>query len=259
MTKNNAFTVCPLASGSKGNSLFVSNQEHAVLIDAGLSGVEVERRLSAVDISPDCLTGIIITHEHTDHVRGAGILSRRYDIPVYISQKTYQACKGLGNIPDLRFFNCGSSFKMGQIRINPFSTSHDARDPVGLTMEYNRVKIGIATDLGIATNLVAQHLKGSHLLYLESNHDLDMLMDGPYPWHLKQRIKGRKGHLSNEDAGLLVSRLMHTHLKHIILAHLSEENNCPDVAHRQMMSQLNGTKITLHVARPDKPGVVIKI
>jgi len=256
---NKSFCICPLASGSKGNSLFVSCCNSSVLIDAGLSGIETERRLSAINIDPESLTAIVITHEHSDHVKGAGILSRRFHIPVYISKKTWQAAPNLGKIEDLRFFECGTPFEINQILITPFSISHDAKDPAGLTMEYNGHKIGIATDLGIATSLVKEHLKNSHILYLESNHDLEMLINGPYPWHLKQRIKGRTGHLSNIDAKVLVSELKTDQLKHVILAHLSEENNCPKKAALEVSKSLNASDIVLHVAGPDQPGKLIKL
>ncbi|MBU8910934.1 MAG: MBL fold metallo-hydrolase [Desulfobacterales bacterium] len=259
MKKNKSFCVCPLASGSKGNSLLVSCHNSSILIDAGLSGIEIERRLNRVNIDPESLRAIIITHEHSDHVRGAGILSRRFKLPLYITQKTLQACRGLGKIEDICFFECGTPFEIDQILISPFSTSHDARDPAGLTMEYNGHKIGIATDLGIATNLVREHLKNSNILYLESNHDLEMLINGSYPWHLKQRIKGRTGHLSNMDAAALVSELKTDHLKHVILAHLSEENNCPQKALLEVSKSLNASNIALHVAEPDQPGKIIKL
>lgn len=256
---NKSFCICPLASGSKGNSLFVSCANSSILIDAGLSGVEIERRLNAVNINPENLTAIIITHEHSDHVKGAGILSRRFKLPVYITQKTYQACSNLGKIEDLYFFECGSSFKIDQILITPFSISHDAIDPVGLTLEYKSHKIGVATDLGIATSLVKEHLKNSNILYLESNHDPEMLINGSYPWHLKQRIKGRAGHLSNMEAGTLVSELKTDHLQHVILAHLSEENNCPQKALLEVSKGLNASNIALHVASPHQPGKIIKL
>ncbi len=225
--KNKSFCICPLASGSKGNSLFISGSNSSILIDAGLSGIEIERRLKQIDVEPHQLTAIIITHEHSDHIKGAGILNRRFDIPIYITEKTLHACRNLGKIQHTKFFQCGSSFEIDGIQINPFSISHDARDPVGLTLEYNGHKIGIATDLGIATNLVKDHLKNCTVLYLESNHDPDMLINGPYPWHLKQRIRDRQGHLSNMDSKDLVAQLKTSKLKHVILAHLSEENNHP--------------------------------
>ncbi|MCD4674396.1 MAG: MBL fold metallo-hydrolase [Desulfobacula sp.] len=257
--KNNSFSVCPLASGSKGNSLFVSCNNTSILIDAGLSGIEIERRLNTVNINPENLCAIIITHEHSDHVKGAGILSRRFKLPVYITKKTWQACSNLGKIKDLCFFECGTPFEMDQILVTPFSISHDAKDPVGLTLEYKNHKIGIATDLGIVTNLVREHLKNSNILYLESNHDPEMLINGPYPWYLKQRIKGRTGHLSNMDAGRLVSQLKTDHLKHVILAHLSEENNCPEKAVLEVSKNLNASNISLHVAGPHQPGKFIKL
>jgi len=256
---NNSFSICPLASGSKGNSLFVSCRNSFILIDAGLSGIEIERRLNVLNINPESLTAIIITHEHSDHVKGAGILSRRFKLPVYITEQTYEACRNLGKIEDICFFECGTPFEIDQILVKPFSTSHDAIDPAGLTMEYNGHKIGIATDLGIVTSLVKEHLKNSNILYLESNHDPDMLINGSYPWHLKQRIKGRTGHLSNMDAGILVSEIRTENLKHVILAHLSEENNCPQKAIQEVSKSLNGSNIVLHVARPDQPGMVIKL
>lgn len=259
MTNSHFLEVCPLASGSRGNSLFVGCPDQGILIDAGLSGIELQRRLEARDISCDRLSAIIITHEHGDHVKGAGILSRRFDIPVYMTPKTFDACSGLGKIKDLRFFNCGTPFEIDPIKITPFSISHDASDPAGLTLEYKACKIGVATDLGIATNLVKNHLKQSSLLYLESNHDLEMLLNGPYPWHLKQRIKGRTGHLSNTDTMNLVKELKSPHLKHVILAHLSEENNCPKKAAVTVSKSLNASGIVLHVAGPDRPGKLIRL
>ena len=251
--------MCPLASGSKGNSVFVSTSDTAVLVDAGLSGIETERRLAAVGESPDRLKAIIITHEHTDHIKGAGILSRRFNIPVYLTRETYRACKGLGKIELLNFFECGSAFEIGELTVNPFSISHDASDPAGLTLSYGGKKIGIATDLGVATNLVKTHLSHSNALYLESNHDPRMLVEGPYPWHLKQRIKSRTGHLSNYDARDLIVELHHHELDHVILAHLSEENNCPKKAAHEVAKGLNGSHTALYVAGPDRPGEMIRL
>lgn len=256
---NSVFEVCPLASGSKGNSLFVGCKQHGILVDAGLSGVEIQRRLAAKDIDPERLTAILITHEHSDHVKGAGIMSRRFNIPVYISQRTYNACSGLGKIEYLHFFECGQAFAIDDLKVTPFSISHDASDPAGITLECESIKIGIATDLGIATNLVKNHLKNSDLLYLESNHDLQMLLNGPYPWHLKQRIKSRTGHLSNTDTKTLIAELKTDRLKHVILAHLSEENNCPQKAAQEVSQSLNASGIQLHVAGPDKPGELIRL
>lgn len=274
MKKHNSFCICPLASGSRGNAVLVSTPETAILVDAGLSGKEIQRRMAAVGETPERLSAIIITHEHRDHIQGAGVLGRRFNIPVYMTKATYQACeKVVGKIPDLKWFGCGESFtiqkgnsikdeKMSDaslLTVHPFSTSHDASDPAGLTLTWQGCKIGIATDLGIATNLVKAHLHNCSVLYLESNHDPDMLINGSYPWHLKQRIKSRTGHLSNADAGVLLSQLVHKDLKHVVLAHLSEENNRPEHALAAAGRCLNGASTILSVARPDRPGDIIRI
>tara|TARA_B100000614_G_C14539787_1_gene489835 strand:+ start:179 stop:934 length:756 start_codon:yes stop_codon:yes gene_type:complete len=251
--------MCPLASGSKGNAVFVSTGDTAVLVDAGLSGVEIQRRLDTIGERPEHLKAIVITHEHTDHVKGAGILSRRFDIPVFITRDTWRACSNLGKIDRLEFFEVGTEFTVGDMTVTPFSISHDARDPAGLTLACGGKKIGLATDLGLANSLVKYHLSGSNALYLESNHDPRMLDNGPYPWHLKQRIKGRHGHLSNMDARDLVAELHHGDLSHLVLAHLSEENNCPDKAAAEVAKGLNGSDTALYVAGPDRPGEMIRL
>ena len=257
--KNSSFCLCPLASGSKGNAVFVSTPDTAVLVDAGLSGIEIQRRMAAVGRSCQELKAIIITHEHTDHVKGAGILSRRFNIPVYITCDTFNACRNLGKIDQVNFFECGAEFNIGSLAVNPFSISHDACDPAGLTLKHQEKKIGIATDLGVVTNLVRTHLSDANLLYLEANHDPEMLMAGPYPWHLKQRIQSRTGHLSNQDARDLVAQLSHKDLDHVVLAHLSEENNCPEKAAGQMSKNLDPASTALYVAGPDQPGEMIWI
>jgi len=251
---NKNISICPLASGSKGNSLFVSWKNNSILIDAGLSGIEIERRLESKSLSPESLTAIIVTHEHSDHIRGVGILSRRYNIPVYINKNTYERASSLGKLAGLQFFECGNRFKIDNMEISPFTISHDAVDPAGFTLEYKAKKIGIATDLGIATNLVKEHLKKCSFLYLEANHDPDMLINGPYPWHLKQRIKGRQGHLSNMDSKELLRQLNNKNLKHVTLAHLSEENNTPEKAYNAAKAALNSSDVTIEVAMPHKPG-----
>ncbi|HKL81683.1 MAG TPA: MBL fold metallo-hydrolase [Desulfobacter sp.] len=255
--ENSSFCLCPLASGSKGNAIFVSTPDTAVLVDAGLSGIEIQRRMAAVGRTPDDLKAIIITHEHTDHVKGAGVLSRRFNIPVYVTSDTFNACKGLGKIDQINFFECGSAFDIGSLAVNPFSISHDACDPAGLTLKHQGKKIGIATDLGIVTNLVRTHLSRVNALYIEANHDPDMLMTGPYPWHLKQRIQSRTGHISNQNARDLVAQICHKDLDHVVLAHLSEENNCPEKAAIEISKNLDPFSTTLSVAGPDQPGEMI--
>jgi phosphoribosyl 1,2-cyclic phosphodiesterase len=219
-------SVCVLASGSKGNCLFISDGATSLLIDAGLSGVEIERRLAVHGIDPQTLNALVISHEHQDHIQGAGVIARRYHLPVYISRKTCLAARPcLGQVEEYQYFECGATFRIGCLEIHPFSLSHDAADPAGFTFSRNGLKVGLATDLGVATAMVKEHLKGCRLLILEANHDPEMLIGGSYPWPVKQRIKGRTGHLSNNESRELLLEVKHDRLAHVILAHLSHENN----------------------------------
>ena len=252
--------VVNLASGSKGNATIIATPDTSILVDAGLSGKEIEKRMVDKGLSPKKLSAIIVSHEHSDHVKGVGILARRFNIPVYISPITEKAAGNqLGKIKDIRHFECGLSFAVESMIIHPFSTSHDAADPAGFTISNGITKVGIATDLGIATNLVRERLKNCDILILEANHDPEMLINGPYPWPLKQRIKGRMGHLSNEASKELLSELANEKLKHVILAHLSEENNKPDIAIRVIGEARvhPGTKISIACQYEGSP--VIKL
>jgi phosphoribosyl 1,2-cyclic phosphodiesterase len=253
-----ALAVCTLASGSKGNATYISDGTTSILIDAGLSGIELERRMSGRGINPSELSGIIVSHEHIDHVRGVGILSRRYDLPVYINSQTHKAALPIVKTLKInKTFACGRSFAINQLVFHPFALSHDATDPAGFTVTAKNVKIGLATDLGVATGMVKQHLKNCELLILEANHDSAMLEQGPYPWPLKQRIKSRTGHLSNEDSRILVNELKHPDLKHVILGHLSEINNTPEKALSHVGAALDGCRASLNVAVQDTCGEMI--
>jgi phosphoribosyl 1,2-cyclic phosphodiesterase len=254
------FSVCVLASGSKGNAIFVSDGSTSILFDAGLSGVEIERRLTSRELSPSSINAIVVSHEHTDHIQGVGVLARRYKIPVYISHQTYQAAKkSLGKISDSSYFICGKAFCIGSLIIHPFSISHDANDPAGFTVKKNSTKLGIATDLGIATSMVREHLKECDIIILEANHDSQMLNQGPYPWPLKQRVKSRTGHLSNDDAKTLLDDVKNEKLKHVVLAHLSETNNTHEKAFSTVAEALNGREINLIVACQDRSSKIIRI
>lgn len=236
-----ALEFCVLASGSKGNATYVSDGATAVLVDAGLSGVEIQRRMARRGLSPADLSAILVTHEHGDHVSGVGVLARRFGLPVYLSPGTAEALNGrLGKIPDLRRFRPGEAFSLGGLAVHPFATSHDAADPVGFTLQAGGRRLGIATDLGVATNLVRHHLRDCSAVILETNHDPDLLMNGPYPWHLKQRVRGRSGHLSNGDARDLLLDILHARLVHVVLGHLSEENNRPELALSMIREALHG-------------------
>lgn len=252
-----------LASGSAGNCALVEAGGATLLIDAGLSGAELERRIAAVGAAARDLAGILITHEHVDHVRGAGVLARRHRIPVYLTRGTHEAQRRhLGELPAVAHIEPGREFEIAGIGVRPFSTPHSRQggglaDPVAFAIFHGGAKAGYATDLGHPTGLMAQHLAGCRLLVLEFNHDRRMLVDGPYPWPLKQWIGGQGGHLSNEQGARLLERLLHDRLDALVLAHLSETNNTPDLARAAARAALQRfrlhERVALHVAGPDEP------
>ena len=221
--------VCLLASGSRGNSTLIEADGCRLLIDAGLSGKETERRLAAIGLTGEDLHGILVTHEHRDHVGGIGPLARRYGLSVHIDRQTHAALPNLGKIDDLQYFTAGEDFSFKNLLISSFSTTHDAVNPVGFTIQSREGKIGFATDLGMSTRLVVEQLKNCRVLILEANHDEQMLLHGTYPWALKQRIRSRHGHLSNNETRNLLGEVCWPGLEALFLAHLSEENNCPDL------------------------------
>jgi phosphoribosyl 1,2-cyclic phosphodiesterase len=219
-----------LASGSKGNSLFLETDSCRLLIDAGLSGRETVARLASIGVAAEDIDGILVTHEHSDHVRGVGALARKLKIPVLGSTRTLEAARHAIGKAALVEFEPGCAFSFRGIRIDPFPITHDACDPVGFRIEGEEGCIGFATDLGVATRLTQEKLKGCLALVLEFNHDEQMLQDGPYPWHLKQRIRSRHGHLSNAQGAELLEELLHPELEGVFLSHLSEVNNDPLLA-----------------------------
>lgn len=220
-----------LGSGSGGNAAVLMNSRTAILVDAGFSGRSICDRLDRIGLKPQDISAILITHEHIDHIRGAGGFSRKYDIPVYATEMTIQNGRhNLGNLPRPEVIRAGCSVAVSGFDVHPFSIPHDAADPVGFTISDGTVKVGFCTDLGSVTHLVRQRLKGCHALVLEMNHDREMLLAGPYPWALKQRIRSRTGHLSNDDAVEFLKELWQPDLRHIILAHLSRTNNLPELA-----------------------------
>ena len=229
-----------LASGSKGNSVVVCSARTRILIDAGLSGRELGRRLARSPVGAERLDALLVSHEHQDHVRGAGVLSRRFDLPVYLSRGTRECLpQEVGEIAQTLPIESGVTITVGDIRITPFDISHDAREPLGFRIEHEGTLLGICTDLGIATQLVKTRLQGCHGLVVEANHDTDRLLNGPYPWHLKQRIRSRHGHLSNVDSLELLKNLHHEGLRAVTFAHLSEINNDPRLV-RECLLELQG-------------------
>lgn len=246
-----------LASGSGGNACYVEADETKILIDAGLSAREIIRRLQMVGTDPETLNALVITHEHTDHIRGAGPLARRFNIPVYINTPTWRKAAGvLGNISQVISFHAGQAITINDLIIETFTKSHDAVDPVGLMVSLNGLRLGLITDLGRSTRLVEDRLRNCRGLIIEFNHDEDMLAEGPYPPKLKQRIRGKEGHLSNQEAGELLGILAHEDLKCVILAHLSRENNSPALAYEEAQSALNkrgANQTRIYVSAQEKP------
>ncbi len=224
---------CTLASGSSGNChLLVKGKEH-LLIDAGFSGKQIQQRMTDIDIDPATLTGILISHEHSDHIQGAGILSRRFDVPIYANEATWAAMEQkLGKVAakHQRLFESNKPFVVGSIGVTPYHLSHDAAEPVGFVLETEGHKICVATDLGRIPDGFYDRMKGADLVIMESNHDVNMLQVGKYPYPLKRRILSDLGHLSNEAAANAIVTLVKHNVKSVLLAHLSRENNFPALA-----------------------------
>jgi phosphoribosyl 1,2-cyclic phosphodiesterase len=252
----------PLASGSLGNSFLVRCNGSAILIDAGLTAKRIGERLHEAGEDPGRLSAILVTHAHQDHIKGVGVLSKKFKIPVHVNEGTFKAGKAiLEKSFSVEFFQTGRLFEIGGFLIHPFSVPHDCADPVGFRITKGVERLGIATDLGAATGLVANVLLGLQVLVLESNHDPRMLMHGPYPPELKQRVKGRLGHLSNQDSADLLERLIHDDLKTVILAHLSETNNTPDLAlgsAREKLAAFFENSGELHCAYQDRLGPAVQ-
>lgn len=225
---------CPLYSGSSGNALFVQAGQTRVLIDAGKPGKTLTEALNLIGVEPESLDAILITHEHSDHIAGAGVMARKYHVPVYATEDTWAAMdKKVGAVaPDLRrTFDKKQDFYLGQLGVVPFAIPHDAADPVGYRLWCGSVSIATATDLGYFSRGVKEAVSGSSLVLLESNHDPDMLMRNPhYSAHLKQRILSNHGHLSNEACANALIQLVESGVHHVILGHLSGENNLPELA-----------------------------
>jgi phosphoribosyl 1,2-cyclic phosphodiesterase len=233
---------CVLGSGSKGNATYLESGGTRILIDAGMSGIELQRRLSAIGVELSGIDAILVTHEHNDHVHGVGVLSRRAQIPVYANPATFSAASGtVRKLFSSSEFETGVSFQIRNLEIHPFAVSHDAQDPVGFRISDNRVSFGYCTDTGKVSQLIRHRLAACKGLVLESNHDIDMLQNGTYPPYLKQRIRSSQGHLDNETASSFLKELLHEKLEHVVLAHLSEENNDPRIAYTAAMAALGNS------------------
>lgn len=252
-----------LASGSSGNTCYIETGKASVLIDAGLSGRETERRLGLLGVSARNLDALIITHEHSDHIKGAGPLARRFDLPLYINRKTLEGGqRTMGNLPKPVMVRTGQTLTIRDLTVETFTKCHDAADPLGLILSFDGTRMGLVTDLGRSTRLVVDRLRGCNALIVEFNHDQEMLEEGPYPLDLKRRIKGPDGHLSNKQAGDLVRKICHDNLNYLVLAHLSKTNNNPTKAHKEAKDALGESGITranILIGTQDTPSPLIQL
>ena len=246
--------ICSIASGSSGNCIYVGSQATHLLVDVGISGKRTEEGLRNLDLSMKEIDGILITHEHADHIAGLGVLGRKYGVPVYATGGTIQAIRSsssVGELPQELFHEIRADEKViiKDLVCNPIAISHDAAQPVAYRISHGRKKVGIVTDLGTYNDYTVESLRGMNALLLEANHDVNMLQVGRYPYYLKQRILGEKGHLSNERAGQLLCELLHDGLEAVVLGHLSQENNLPELAFEAVR-----VEVTMACARRESGG-----
>jgi len=261
------FNFCSLYSGSSGNCLFVETDNTKLLIDAGVSLKKIEEGLNNMNIDPSSLDGILVTHEHSDHIKSLGSLSKKFDLPVFANQETLAAMpKQVEKISDknINKFNVNEKFCINDLEINPFSIHHDAANPCGFNFFNNNKKISIATDIGHIDKEILKNLEGSSFLLIESNYDPEVLKYTKYPFLLKQRIAGPNGHLSNNMAGKVINYLINNDLNTAMLGHLSKESNFPALAYQTVAQEImsSGTdisKINLSVASRDTTGDIIHI
>lgn len=260
---------CSLYSGSSGNSIFVASDRAKILVDAGLPGKKIDEALKSIGQSPEGLDGIFITHEHSDHIKGVGVLSRKYNIPIYANDKTWSTMEGsIGKIKEenIRIMDRRSTIEIGDMAVKSFIIPHDAIAPVGYTVECKDKKVSIATDFGTFTEEIYSNIKDSEVILLESNHDVNMLKFGPYPYNLKRRILSEVGHLSNDDCGKAIVDIAKSGAsKKIILGHLSNTNNHPDLAFETVLGVIKeyglkqGEDILLSMASRKEPSGYIEL
>ena len=255
--------ICLLASGSGGNSICVQNGSSSVLIDAGLTGKKIEERLRGVGFDPAGLQAVVVSHEHSDHIKGVGVLARRYGLPVWMTEGTLNASKKIFRGSErIRVFENDEAFSIGDLSFQAFQLPHDAADPVNFSVTDGHSNVTIATDMGTVTQLVYQYMRRADLVIIETNYDRQLLMDGPYPWVLKQRINSTHGHLSNDGAAEALCNLAREGLKQAVLAHLSEKNNRPELARETCADMLQGQGIRsfpMSVAEQDRPSDIFVI
>ena len=263
--------LCSIASGSSGNCIYVGSEKTHILVDTGISKKRIEEGLAELDVRGEELSGIFITHEHIDHIQGLGVFCRKYNVPIYASKGTIvgiQTCKTIGKMPEgiLHEISVDELFEIGDLKVRPFAISHDANEPTGFRIEGEDKAIAVATDLGTYDDYIVDNLKGLNAILLEANHDTHMVEVGPYPYPLKQRVLGNKGHLSNELSGRLLCDILHDKLTCVLLGHLSKDNNYAQLAYETVKLEVtmsktpyNGNDIPLMVADRDKMSKIFNI
>lgn len=237
---------CSIASGSSGNCIYAGSGRASVLVDAGLSGIRIERGLRSFDRTLSDISAVLVTHEHADHVKGIGVLARRYGLPVYATEGTLGAIRenaSIGKIPEglVHVVRADEMFSIGDLTIQPFAIMHDAAEPVGYRICSDGKSCAVATDMGCYDDSIISHLTNLDVLLLEANHDVRMLEAGPYPYYLKRRILSDHGHLSNETSGQLLSQVLHDNMRHIFLGHLSHENNYEALAYETVCQEVTAS------------------
>lgn len=263
--------LCSIASGSSGNCIYVGSEDTHLLVDTGISKKRIEAGLSEVGLTGDDINGILITHEHSDHIQGLGVFLRKYKVPVYASTGTMRAIrssKSLGKLPEEMLIEVANedTFVIGDIEVEPFAISHDSNEPFAYRMNHADKCIAVATDLGVYDDYIIEKLSGLDAILLEANHDVHMLEVGPYPYPLKRRVLGDHGHLSNELTGRLLCDILHEDMKYIVLGHLSKENNYPNLAYETVKLELSmgstkyeECKVDMHVALRDSVSQVFQV
>ena len=253
--------ICPIASGSSGNCIYVGSDNTHVLVDAGMSGIKIKSGIDSLGLDMGDISAVLVTHEHIDHICGLGVLARKYNIPIYatgLTKEAIQRVKSVGRIDEELFCSIcpDESFELGDLTINPIGISHDASDPVAYRIDNGDKSAAVMTDLGCFDEYITEALKGLDSILIEANHDVNMLQVGPYPYPLKQRILSETGHLSNESSGRLLSEILHDNMKAIYLGHLSKENNIPELAYETVRMEIQasdtpygGNDFPLYVAK----------
>ncbi len=263
--------LCSIASGSSGNCIYVGTKHTHVLVDVGVSCKRIEEGLKKAALTGHDIDGIFITHEHTDHIQGLGVIARKYAIPMYATEGTIEGirlgCKNLGNFDEDLFhvIRVDKDLQLGDLTIHPFQIPHDAKEPCGYRFECEGKRAAVATDMGTFNSYIVENLKNLDAILLEANHDVHLVQVGPYTYPLKQRILSDNGHLSNDNSGILLSKILHDNMKYILLGHLSKDNNMPELAYETVKLEINAAdnpyraeQFSLQVADRSEPGEVLE-